>query len=151
MPGKLNMVKLCVGAHRIDDLIDWQNSRRDLRLSQGLDPRPRHVTRMRPKRADELLDGGSLYWVIKGNIMVRQRIEGLEEQIGEDGIRKCGLVLDPQLYRTATRRKRAFQGWRYLTGTDAPRDIGLAHQSPDDIPVWLADELDGLGIVSLSE
>jgi len=148
---KLNLIKLCVGADSVDHLVRWQQARMEKRLAEGLDPRPRHLTRMGPKRAEELLDGGSLYWVIKGNILARQRIEAMEEHIGEDGIRKCDLILAPQLFQTLTRRKRAFQGWRYLAGSDAPPDLGPANAAMSDLPVELANELDALGVVARLE
>ena len=108
MSSTINLVKLCVGADAIEDLADWQ-ARRKL-----LDPayRPRQVTRMWPKRRDEILNGGSLYWVFKGVILARQRIIDLEEVPGEDGILRCGIVFDPQIIRTRAAPRRPFQGWR---------------------------------------
>ena len=92
----VNLLKLCVGADDVQNLLDWQATRR----AQAGDGLPRHVTRMWPKRADQLLDGGSLYWVIKGLILCRQRILRLDEVTREDGILRCGIVLDPEVHRT---------------------------------------------------
>ena len=122
MDNYINLIKLSVGTETIDDLAAWQATKR-AQTPNGL---PRHVTRMWPKRADELLDGGSLYWVIKGNIQARQRITALNEAIGQDGIRRCAIVMDPKVIRVAPARRRPFQGWRYLAAEDAPPDLRAA-------------------------
>lgn len=126
MDKTVNLLKLCVGARRIEDLIDWQRSSR----AKGPDGLPRHVTRMWPKRQAALLNGGSIYWVFKGVVLARQRILRLDEVRGSDGILRCGIVLDPALHRTEAQPRRAFQGWRYLAPGDAPRDIA-AHRGHD--------------------
>lgn len=143
----LHLVKLCVGTDTVGDLLHWQSRRSAERLAAGLDPRPRHVTRMWPRRADELLRGGSLYWVIRGVIRVRQRIAALEAVTGEDGIRRCGIVFEPQLVPTAPRPRRPFQGWRYLTAADAPPDIGSAPGEEPDLPPGLREELARFGVL----
>lgn len=143
----LHLVKLCVGAESVEDQLQWQSARSAERLAAGLDPRPRHVTRMWPRRAEELLQGGSLYWVIRGVIRVRQRIAALQEVIGEDGIRRCAIVFDPALIPTAPRPRRAFQGWRYLAATDAPPDIGPAPGDEPDLPPGLREELTRFGVL----
>ena len=105
-----------------------------------------HITRMWPKRQDELLNGGSLYWVIKGIVSARQQIIGLEEMIGADGIRRCGIRLDATLHRTHSAPRRPFQGWRYLAATDAPPDLP-AHRPTDDVlPPELSAELAAIGV-----
>lgn len=142
MAGQLNLVKLCVGAEVFEDLTSWQTQPR----AWGADGLPRHVTRMWPKRADELLDGGSLYWVIKGVVQARQNILRLDEVVREDGIRRCGLVLDPEIHRTEPAPKRPFQGWRYLTGTDAPRDLSKARNSEGELPPSLMAALADIGV-----
>ena len=97
-------------------------------------------SRMRPRRESELLDGGSLYWVMKGVILVRQRIAGLEETVGADGLRRCAILLRPTLYRTEAQPKRAFQGWRYLKPEDAPRDLAAAaRKEPPELRMKLAE------------
>jgi len=116
-PG-LHMLKLCVGAESVGDLEQWQRGRL---AAVG---EVRHVTRMWPRRAAELLTGGSLYWVIKGLVLARQRIVALAPEDGEDGVRRCALVLDPALVRTEPQPRRPFQGWRYLTPAEAPPDVG---------------------------
>ena len=141
MDNSLNLIKLCVGAEKVQDLIDWQVSAR----AKGPDGLPRHVTRMWPKRELELLDGGSLYWVIKGVVSARQRIIRLDEVIREDGIRRCGIVLDPEVHRTEAAPKRPFQGWRYLQGNVAPRDLTKGSAN-DDLPPKLMTALAEIGV-----
>lgn len=143
----LNLVKLCVGADTVDDLVRWQEQRSADRRAAGQDPRPRHVTRMWPRRADEILDGGSLYWVFRGAVLARQQIEDLQEVIGEDGIRRCAIVMNPEIVRVETRPRRPFQGWRYLSVDDAPPDI-TARGAESALPPDLALALDGIGVVT---
>jgi hypothetical protein len=143
----LHLVKLCVGTDSIEDLRQWQSDRAAERLAGGFDPRPRHVTRMWPRRAEELLAGGSLYWVIRGLIQVRQRIAGLEEVTGEDGISRCAIVLDPGLIPTAPRPRRPFQGWRYLAAADAPPDLGTAPGEDPGLPPGLREALSRYGVL----
>ena len=142
MPGTVNLLKLCVGADTPDDLLLWQTQRR----LQYPDKPLRHVTRMWPKRGDEILNGGSLFWVFKGAILARQRIVGLEEVIGEDGIRRCGILLDESLVRTFSVPKRPFQGWRYLSVDDAPADMPEGRDEEETLPQALADALNDIGL-----
>ena len=125
MTKHIHLVKLSVGSETVESLQEWQNTPR----AQGTDGLPRHITRMWPKREADLLKGGSMYWVIKGFLQCRQRILRLDEVVGQDGIRRCAIVLDPKIIRTTNVRKRPFQGWRYLSHEDAPIDlqIGRAH------------------------
>ena len=106
----VNLVKLSVGSQTVSDLVAWQKNPR----AKGADGCPRHVTRMWPKREKEITNGGSIYWVIKGQIQCRQKIIRLDEIIGNDGIRRCAIVLDKNLILTTIANRRAFQGWRYL-------------------------------------
>ncbi len=117
------MIKLCVGVDDIDDLRMWQDKRAAERLARGESPNPFHDTRMAPKRAAEMLAGGSIYWVIKHRIQVRQKLTGFEQVADKDGKAMCRVHLDPVLVRVQPRRKRPFQGWRYLTPADAPPDV----------------------------
>jgi hypothetical protein len=152
MSAVLHIVKLCVGADSVDDLAGWQAKRTAERRAACLDPRPRHVTRMRPRRAGEILGGGSLYWVIQGYVAVRQAIDSFDEVVSEDGIRRCAIVLSPGLVRVAARPRRPFQGWRYLAAEDAPPDVaadpqhGFAEGAEAYLPAELAIALDGLGV-----
>lgn len=141
----IHLIKLCVGVESIDDLRTWINWKLTQLRQAGLVAEQYHTTRMVPKRKDELLDGGSLYWVIKGQIQARQRLLDIRPFKGEDGIGRCHLVLEPTLVETQWSPKRAFQGWRYLKPEDAPQDQALAGQ--DDLPHELRRELADLGLL----
>jgi hypothetical protein len=117
------MIKLCVGVENVDELLEWQLKRANERRKKKKSPNPYHDTRMHPKRAEEMLDGGSLYWVIRHYIIVRQRIIGFETVKDKVGKPMCRIHLDPELVRTRPRKKRPFQGWRYLEPGDAPADL----------------------------
>ncbi|MEZ5899750.1 MAG: DUF1489 domain-containing protein [Hyphomicrobiaceae bacterium] len=120
----LHMIKLCVGAHSIEDLADWQRGRIAAAKKAGKRPLPYHTTFQSPKRQEDLLDGGSLYWVMKGIITARQRFVAFDEGTKEDGTPCCVMVLDPELIAVRPVPRRAFQGWRYLSAEDAPEDLG---------------------------
>ena len=139
----VNLIKLSVGTKNIDDLAAWQATKR-AQTPTGL---PRHVTRMWPKREAEIVNGGSIYWVIKGVIQCRQKIVRLDEYIGQDGIRRCAIVLDPEIVRTQTSLKRPFQGWRYLPVTDAPPDLPAGREAEDPLPVELNRALAEIGVL----
>lgn len=140
MTATLNLMKLCVGADGPEDLLHWQQQR------YGDGP-AMHVTRMWPKREAELLDGGSLYWVFKGVMMARQRLLSLEERIGDDGIRRCALILDRDLVRVSAVPRRPFQGWRYLASGDAPIDLPKGREFDDPLPPAVASALADMGLL----
>ena len=143
----VNLVKLCVGARTISDLATWQEQKRKLEdIDNGIG-KIAHVTRMRPKREKDLISGGSIYWVFKGFIMARQRILTLEEYLGKDGIKRCALILGNEIFKTEPKPKRAFQGWRYLSQSDAPKDIGKFNITEDQLPHNLQVELIKLGVL----
>ena len=139
---QLHILKLCVGADSVEDLLDWQSTH----------PAPfpngerRHVTRMWPKREAEIVGAGSLYWVIKGVILCRQRILRLDRVDGADGIQRCGIVMDPAVIRTEAAPRRPFQGWRYLDPADAPRDLPKARVQDDVLPPAMALALAEIGL-----
>ncbi len=142
MSGKLHIIKLSVGSESVETLADFQEMRRgDMKRAHSL-----HITRMWPKREAELLDGGSIYWVIKGAIQARQRFIGFDEIIGEDGIRRCGFMIAPELIRTTNALRRPFQGWRYLKDEDAPADLGEMRESDDLLPEEMQQSLAKLGV-----
>lgn len=143
MPGTTHLLKLSAGTESVDSLIDWQGTRH----AHGSDGLPRHVTRMWPRREDEVLNGGSIYWVIKGLIQCRQRILRFDPVTGQDGINRCALVLDPELIRTAAAPKRAFQGWRYLAPADAPPDLPRSRADEEPLPPELAGALAQIGVL----
>jgi hypothetical protein len=137
----INLLKLCVGADSVEDLLDWQSSQRP-HWPQG---KAIHVTRMWPKREAEVLQG-SLYWVIKGVILARQRITDLQQVDLGDGISRCALILDAQVIRTEAAPRRPFQGWRYLDPADSPRDLPQGRAKDDPLPPALAQALAEIGL-----
>jgi hypothetical protein len=143
----LHLIKLCVGADSLDDLRQWMAARLREAERRGAPLRHAHVTRMTPKRASEILDRGSLYWVIKGQIGARQRIVGIEPFMDSDGVGRCKLWLDGQVLAVAPRPMRAFQGWRYYQPKDAPPDLDETQKGVADMPETLRRELAGLGLL----
>jgi hypothetical protein len=145
----LNIRKLSVGTENLETLAAFQTLRRAERQARGEPPYSRHVTRMWPKRADEVLaTNGSMYWVIKGVMQARQPILDFEEVIGEDGIRRCGIVLDVGLIPIASRACRPFQGWRYFEGKDTPPDLtDMSGEIDPGMPPEMLAELRELGLV----
>ena len=146
-PVPLHLVKLCVGVDDVDDLANWQKQRRAQQRAAGKKPVTRHLTRNAPRRADEILDGGSLYWVIKGVIRVRQRIIGIDPDCTEGGEPKCELRLDTRLIRVAPKPMRPFQGWRYLEAKDAPPDLDTLGRDVAEMPAQMAEDLRALGLL----
>ncbi|RYC12396.1 DUF1489 family protein [Ciceribacter ferrooxidans] len=143
----LHLIKLCVGAESLEDLRQWVAERSLTAIAAGLEPHSSHVTRMVPKRADELLDGGSLYWIIKGQVAARQRLLDIKTFTGGDGITRCELVLGPEVIEVAPAPRRPFQGWRYLDADAAPRDLNASGADIEDMPDDLRRELAELGLL----
>ncbi|WP_439156563.1 DUF1489 family protein [Yoonia sp.] len=142
MTKTVHILKLSVGTDDVAGLAAWQASAR-AQTSDGL---PRHITRMWPKRGEEILTGGSIYWVIKGVILCRQPILRLDEYVGGDDIRRCAIVCQPGLIRVAATPKRAFQGWRYLDPADAPEDLPEGRQNEEALPPELSKALAAIGV-----
>lgn len=143
----LHLVKLCVGVSAIEELEAWIDRRLDDMRRRGETPEQRHTTRMVPRRAEELLDGGSLYWVIGGKVQVRQRLTDIRPFRDAEGIQRCHLVLEPQLVRTEWQPRRAFQGWRYMDAKNAPADLSGDWGAIADLPPELRRELADLGLL----
>lgn len=143
----LHLIKLCVGAASIEDLDAWQRGRLAEQRKAGEKPKLFHTTFQTPKRESEVLDGGSLYWVIKGVIQVRQRIVALEEGRKDDGSRCCLIVLDKTLVPVRPTPRRAFQGWRYLDAADAPADLGRGDKELAQLPPQMRRELAELCLI----
>jgi hypothetical protein len=143
----IHLVKLCVGCDTVQDLRDWQTQRlKDLKRAR----KPAelfHRTLQTPKRRDEVLDGGSLYWVIKGFILVRQRILDLRPARKDDGTPCCAIVYDEELVATRPQARRAFQGWRYLLATDAPADLRVLEDSDGEMPQAMRADLRELRLI----
>ncbi|MCG8512224.1 MAG: DUF1489 domain-containing protein [Rhodospirillales bacterium] len=143
----VHLVKMCVGVESVRHLAALQKARLDRAREAGERPVLRHITRNRPRRAEELCEDGSLYWVVRGFIAVRQRVLDCEESEKADGHRACGLVLDPKLVRTELRPCRPFQGWRYLTPDKAPPDVEGRVDGSSDLPPEMIAELRSLGLL----
>jgi hypothetical protein len=133
----LNLIKLCVGADTPEDLRDWRAARK------AAGHRLFVHTRQTPKRAAEIVDGGSLYWVFKGVILIRQTVLAIDT-VGEGVAKRCEIFLDEPLIPTAQQPRRAFQGWRYLDPKDAPADLA-ALTAGGDMPADLARRLREIG------
>jgi len=153
----VHLVKLCVGVESIDELAQWfaSDECKKARKRKGLKNPNEHAhwTRMKPKRAEEVLDGGSLYWVIRGRICLRHRILRLDDVKDKEGKAYCAIVYDPTMTLTETRPRRAFQGWRYLEDEDAPPDLAdqrgamRAAKAEADLPAKMVAELKSLGLL----
>ncbi|WP_374570949.1 DUF1489 family protein [Phenylobacterium sp.] len=131
----LHMIKLCVGCDTVEELVEWQANR---------EPAGPWImrTRQTPKRAAELVETGSLFRVFKGVILCRQKILAVDT-VGEGVNARCEVTLDPDCVRVAPTPRRAFQGWRYLEGKDAPPD--LERGADGEIPPELARQLREVG------
>lgn len=140
----LHLIKLCVGCDTISELEAWIAERR---RRPGGAAEHAHITRMVPKRADALLEGGSLYWVIKGQLACRQRLVAVTPFTDADGIGRCRLALHPEVVPVSPRPCRPFQGWRYLEPDSAPADLGDAAAAIRALPEALRRELVELGLL----
>jgi hypothetical protein len=143
----LHLIKLAVGCESIKDFKSRVAERVSSAKQSGAPQHHIHITRMVPKRDAELLDGGSLYWVIKGEIAVREKLIAIEPFRDRDGINRCRLVLQPKVFTVSPRPLRPFQGWRYLTASDAPPDLGKAAASIEAMPEPMRRELRELGLL----
>ena len=143
----LHLIKLCVGAENISDLRAWIDERlAHMRLS-GEAPEHRHTTRMVPKRADELIDGGSLYWIIRGTTAARQSLVAVRPFTDHEGVGRCHLVLDPEVVPVDPRPHRPFQGWRYLAEAEAPPDLSALRGDLAAMPEAMRLTLRDLGLL----
>ena len=143
----VHLIKLCVGVESLDDLRARHKARLRARKAAGEVLEIVHTTRIGPKRRDELLEGGALYWVIKGYIQARQPLKDLRQRQCSDGIKRCDIVLEPRIIPVMPTRKRAFQGWRYLDPGSAPGDLGDRSVQLLDIPAEMRAELCELGLI----
>jgi hypothetical protein len=134
----LHLLKLAV---RIDDIEHLRQIRQVRAAERGGNW---VYTRNQPRRAQEVLAGGSIYWVIRGQIRVRQRVTGLRGERDETGRRYCLIEVDAELVPTLLRACRPFQGWRYLASTDAPHDRSVPAEAPSD---RMLAELRALGLI----
>lgn len=136
----LNLIKLCVGVSEIGELRQWIRDAKAGR--ETLD----HTTRMFPKRREEIVPGGSLYWVIRGMILCRQPIADLEPVTGDDGIERCRIAFKPRIILVRPTPRRAFQGWRYLEASDSPPDLPKGARA-ETMPPAMRRQLAELGLL----
>ena len=137
----VNLMKLAVGIRDIAQLREVQATRAATR------PPLRHKTRNTPRRSTEIVDGGSIYWVVAGTLLVRQLVLHIIEDRWDDDTRCAGLVLDAALVQVEGRPVKAFQGWRYLEASDAPPDLDASDLSPQAMPPALRNELRSLCLI----
>jgi len=143
----LHLIKLCVGCDSVVDLEGWIKQKLKEKKRRGQRLEHIHTTRMVPKRTDELTAGGSLYWVIRGQIACRERILAIHPFTDNDGIGRCRVILDGKIVLVEPRPRSAFQGWRYLEGKDAPRDLSRAAPGAAKMPEQMRRELRELGLL----
>ncbi len=143
----LHLIKLCVGCDSVADLRQWQRRKAAEARRRATRYVPSHWTRMMPKRRDEILAGGSLYWVVNGIVSVRQRIVGLERAVDKDGRSYCRILFARRLVLLEPRRHRPFQGWRYLEEADAPPDLAASGRPGGRPPAEMLAELRALGLL----
>src|ERR1700749_2264572 len=143
----LHILKLAVGCDSVAELKQWVAERMKTAKKKGLPQRHVHITRMTPKRDEEILAGGSLYWVIRGEIAAREKSAAMEPFRDSDGIGRCRLVMQPKVIAVMQRPMRPFQGWRYLAAGDAPPGLGTVGSGVADMPEPLRRELRDLGLL----
>jgi hypothetical protein len=143
----LHLIKLCVGCDSVSDLESWIKQKLKEKRRRGQKVEHIHTTRMMPKRAIELTNGGSLYWVIRGQIACRERILDVRPFVDKDGIGRCRVVLDGKVVLVEPRPRSAFQGWRYLEAKEAPRDLSRAAPGAVRMPETMRRELQALGLL----
>lgn len=141
----IHLLKTAAGCASLEDLIDRQKARAVRRKGMGLVFE--HRTRNTPKRSDEVLDGGSIYWIIKGAIRARQPILAIGPAVGRTGRPRCGLTIAFPPVPTLPVPRGAIQGWRYLEANDAPPDLAQAGAGASKLPSDMADELQRLGLL----
>ena len=143
----LHLIKLCVGCDSVADLEDWIKQKLKEKKRRGQKAEHIHTTRMLPKRAAELTDGGSLFWVVRGQIAFRERILDIRPFTDKDGNGRIRVVHDGKVVLVEPRPRAAFQGWRYLEAKEAPRDLSRAAPGAAKMPEAMRRELQELGLL----
>ena len=144
----LHLIKLAVGCESVKELKEWIAERMLAAKKKGLPQHHIHITRMTPKRVEDILGGGSLYWVSRGEVAAREKIIAIEPFRDRDGVGRCRLVMQPKVIAVSPRPMRPFQGWRYLAPDDAPADLGKASAAGiAAMPEPLRRELRDLGLL----
>jgi hypothetical protein len=143
----LHLIKLCVGVDSIRELDDWIKERMAQKKKKKEPLEHIHTTRMMPTQKEALLDGGSLYWVIKGVVSCRQKLIDLRQFTDKEGIKRCRIVMDPKLVPVLPKPRSAFQGWRYLKANEAPADLAKSGKGATTLPEEMRRELNELGLL----
>ncbi|MCW5681677.1 MAG: DUF1489 domain-containing protein [Xanthobacteraceae bacterium] len=143
----LHLIKLCVGVDSIRELDEWIAERMAQKKKKKEALEHIHVTRMMPSRGEDVLDGGSLYWVIKGMVSCRQRILDLRTTTDKEGTKRCRIVMEPKLIPVMPRPHRPFQGWRYLKDEEAPADLKKGQKGAAELPEEMRRQLRELGLL----
>ena len=136
----VHLIKLSVGVRDLEHL-------REVQAARAAVAPLRHVTRSFPRRAEEIVAAGSIYWVVGGLLLARQRVVDIVAERREDGTPCTALMLDPALVPVAPRPVRAFQGWRYLEAEAAPADLEAGAGAGEGMPARLRAELMVLGLL----
>jgi hypothetical protein len=132
----LHLTKVAFGAASLDRLVE----RLKARAAAG----PVFLTtRYLPKRHEEIAGRGSLYWIVKHQLVARSPILRFGEAEGG----RTAIHLDPALVLVEARPKRAHQGWRYLEASDAPADLGSTASGVADLPPALIGKLAELALI----
>jgi hypothetical protein len=143
----LHLIKLCVGVDTISELEEWIERRLREKRRKKQPAEHIHTTRMMPTRKDELLDGGSLYWVVRGEIACRERLLDIRPFVDKEGVKRCRLVMDGKVVPVLPNPRGPFQGWRYLPAKEAPVDLSKSGNGVAQLPEKLRRELRELGLL----
>ena len=143
----LHLIKLCVGVDTIRELDEWIKERMAQKKKKKEAIEHIHTTRMMPTQKEALLDGGSLFWVIKGVVSCRQKLIDLRQFTDKEGIKRCRIVMEPRLVPVLPKPRSAFQGWRYLKANEAPADLSKGAKGAAAIPEEMRRELNELGLL----
>ena len=141
----LHLIKLSVGSVSVASM--RESIERRVFNDPVLGPIVEHHTRNMPKQREALLNGGSIYWIVKGHIIARNKILDLRSDVGESGRKFCRICLDPTLVAVLPTKRRGFQGWRYFKDGDQPPDIETLGENAESIPVEMARALRDLGLL----
>ena len=143
----VHLIKLSVGSENFESMQAYQAQRIEAARKAGRPPWSFHRTRTMPRRRDEVLDGGSIYWVVKGVVLCRNPIRALVPKVDADERPYCEIQYGPELVRVVPRPHRPFQGWRYLDPEDAPPDLCRGAAPANEPPPEMAAELRALGLI----
>lgn len=143
----VHLVKIAVGAESVEDIAEFQKQRRAKLKAERGKPILVHKTRNMPKRESEIVKAGSIYWIIKGFIRVRQRILGFEKRADKEGRPYCEIRLDPKLVRTVPLAHKPIQGWRYMEADVVPADLTGKAAKADEMPPEMMMQLRELGLL----